>query len=627
MKGYLFMPHDSNNILFSISTFILILLASRTSLAHPKPIKDIYFTSPSDIGTSVSINDNGDLNYKIVLSGEKIIEYSKLGITIDGVDLGSGVRLNEPKKEKSNESFPVMGVHSKGRHNCSIVKIPVTHIKSRTSYSVEFQACEEGVAYRYIVPENGKRTVNGETSSWRFPDDVTFWYQTNTKYYEGIHEKSTRITANTQIGPPMTVVYPSGKYVSVTEAAASPKYSGMTLGARDYNTFDAEFLDDIGGWKYDGEIVTPWRVVLIAKDLNGLFNSDLIYALNKPPSKELANAEWIKPGRSLWSYLTNDRVVTPENQRKYIDAAAQLGFEYILVDAGWEDPPDKGGWSTENKSSMDVMRELVQYAKERKVGIWVWTYYSRLLNPESRAKYFDQLAKIGVVGDKIDFMESESVAMLKFYEGCLRDSAKRQLMIDFHGANKPTGEARTWPNEMTREGVRGLEYRDLPVTYMVALPFTRLIAGNADFTPMHFNSYWMSNTTRGFQLASGMILDSPVTFFGGDPDDYLKSPARELISAMPTVWDETIVLPQSEIGVTAALARRSKDSWFIAIMNGASMRKIEIKLDFLKDGNYKMSAYLDPTAKKEESAVIKNDVIRISLRASGGYVAKIEKVQ
>jgi hypothetical protein len=319
--------------------------------------------------------------------------------------------------------------------------------------------------------------------------------------------------------------------------------------------------------------------------------------------------------------------VTPENMRKYVDAAAELGFEYVLVDEGWDRINDVSGWHEPGKGPMEMMGDLVAYAKQRNVGIWVWTYYSGLLKDADRARYFDNLKKIGVVGDKIDFMDSESLSMLKFYESCLRDGAKRHLMIDFHGANKPTGESRTWPNEMAREGIRGLEYRELPVTYTTALPFTRYLAGHADFTPMHFNFYWMSNTSRCYQLASGLILDSAVTFFGGDPADYLRSPASDLIKAMPTVWDETIVLATSEIGKITVFARRSKNTWFIAAMNGDASHKIDIRLDFLKDGNYRMEAYTDPMAKKTVRDVGKNDVIPIQLRLSGGFVAKIDRIQ
>lgn len=604
----------------------LLFMFAMCAVSRAQAKGEIVVKSPSDISVTVFVSGDGGLAYKIGWPDEPVLDASRLGIIVNGIDLGNGVKLGVPTRGKIDETFPVLGVHSIGRHRCGTASIPVTHIKSKTAYRVEFRACEDGAAYRYVVPGKGTRIVTGELSSWRFPEKTTFWYQTNTKYYEGFHEHREKVPPGTQIGPPMTVVYPSGRYAAVSEAAASAKYSGMTLNATGNNVFRAAFLDDYSGWEMVGDIVTPWRVTLISKDLNGLVNSDLILALNPPPSKELANAAWIRPGRSLWSYLNAERVVTPENQRKYVDAAAELGFEYVLVDAGWEDPPDKGGWGTDGKSAMDAMGELVQYAKARNIGIWVWTYYSRLLDPAARAKYFDDLSGIGVVGDKIDFMESESVAMLGFYEGCLRDAAKRRLMIDFHGANKPTGESRTWPNEMTREGVLGLEYRELPVYYTTALPFTRFLAGHADFTPMHFNSYWMSNTTRGYQLASGLILDSAVTFFGGWPWDYLRSPARDLIKAMPTVWDETIVLAPSEIGKTSAFARRAGNTWFIAIMNGDTARDVEIKTDFLTDGNYRMESYSDPLIKKTTGAIRKNDIIHVRLRPSGGYVAKIEKM-
>ncbi len=582
----------------------------------------------SPLGISASVwAENGSLMYKIERSGSVILENSALGVVVDGIDLGKGVRLGEPVAGGIDETFPVRGVHATGRHVCGAAKIPVTHLASNTSFSVEIRACDDGVGYRYRVPGAGRRTVNGEASAWRFPANVTFWYQTDTKNYEGVHIKSESVEPGTQIGPPMTIRYADGWYAAVTEAAASPRYSGMTLNALDNNIFKAEFLDDPEGWGVEGEIVTPWRVIIVAKDLNALVNADLVMGLSEPPPAELANAAWIRPGRSLWSYLTSDRVPTPENMRRYVDATAKLGFEYVLVDEGWEKDRGISGWSAPGKTAFDMMGELVAYAKERNVGIWVWKHYSGLVDPAARAEYFDKLARIGVVGVKIDFMDSESASMLAFYESCRRDAAARRLMVNFHGANKPTGESRTWPNEMTREGIRGLEYTNLPPSYQTTLPFTRFLAGHADYTPMHFNFVWMSGSTRAFQLATGVILNSPVTFFGGVPEDYLRSPAREFIESIPTVWDETIVLPASEIGSVVAMARRSKKDWFIAVMNADTPRTVELSLDFLGDGKYVADSYHDPSIKKKQNEVGKGDVLKLQLRAAGGFVARIAKAE
>ncbi|MFH1540102.1 MAG: glycoside hydrolase family 97 catalytic domain-containing protein, partial [bacterium] len=234
------------------------------------------------------------------------------------------------------------------------------------------------------------------------------------------------------------------------------------------------------------------------------------------------------------------------------------------------------------------------------------------------------------VGVKIDFMDSESKTMIDFYEACLREGAANRLMIDFHGANKPTGEARTWPNEVTREGVRGLEYKMVFADHTATLPFTRYLAGHADYTPMYFQKDHMGNTSFAHQLASAVFLGSPVTFFGDDPENYLNSPARDAIEAMPIVWDETVVLEPSKIGRLAAFARRSGGGWFVAVLNAGGKREIEIPLDFLGEGKYKAVAYFDVQAnpmemRRAEAILDSSGRLPVRMRAAGGFLAMLKK--
>ncbi|MFA6448202.1 MAG: glycoside hydrolase family 97 catalytic domain-containing protein [bacterium] len=582
--------------------------------------------SPNGISVSVIVNASGRLAGNVSWKNNEVTEESPLGISVDGVDFGDGVSLGVPALDKVSQTFATRGWHSAGRLNCNAARIPVTHIKSKSAYTLEVRACEDGVAYRYIVPGSGKRTVSGEATSWKLPGGVAFWYQTDVKNYEDIQRQAISIEAGTKVGPPITVFYPAGFYSAISEAGAPIGYSGMTLVARENNLFEAEFLDDPGGWAIDGEITTPWRVILIEEDLTGLVNSDLIFGLNPPPTEEIATAKWIRPGRSLWNYLNPETAVTPENMMQYVDAANQLGFEYVLVDEGWKK------WSAPGKDFYGVMADLAGYAKGKSVGIWVWTHYSDIIDPDARDKHFSRLAEIGVVGNKIDFMDSESQKMLRFYDACRRDAAKRHLMVNFHGANKPTGETRAWPNEMTREGIRGFEYRSLPLSHLTTLPFTRFLAGHADFTPMHFSRAWMGSSTRMHQLAMGFILGSPVEFFGGSPKDFLRSPAVDIIKTMPTVWDETVALPPTEIGKTVAFALRSGETWYVAILNGDFRRTIDFKLDFLNEGNFAMEALQDSSSsasgvKRVSAAVTKNDSVQMVIRPAGGYVAKIVKAQ
>jgi alpha-glucosidase len=605
----------------------------------------IPFFEHSNTGAIVGVDGGGRLYYSIDWPNAAVVENSPLGVVYDGKNLGKGVTLGEPVFTSIDETFPTRGNHAQGRLFCNAAAIPATHKETGVQYTVEFRVCADGAAFRYIIPGAGKHLISGEATGFSFGQGAVFWHQNNVKNYEDLYEQTSVFEPGQDIGPPLTVELSNGWFAAVTESAVV-NYSGMTLkyagqqkSGDDFlkTVFTVEFPDDPAGWGVEGNVATPWRVVLIAPDLNALVNADLVWALAPDAPPELRNADWIRPGRCLWSWLNGGRAkVTPEEMRMYVDAAQQLGFEYVLVDDGWEDNPpgwrEGKGWGKGGDDSFGIMAELVKYATNKGVGIWVWKHYITLTEAAYREKYFSRLAAMGVKGVKVDFMDSESVDMLRFYEDCLRDAAKHKLMINFHGANKPTGEARRWPNEMAREGIRGLEYRTMPQTHATALPFTRLLAGHADYTPMHFNPAWMFNASWPHQLASAIIFASPVTFYGAHPQDMLDSEARDLIQALPVLFDETIVLPDSRIGRLAAFARRSGDTWYIAVMSADPSRKIDIPLDFLGPGQFTVTAYMDapagaPAMTRAQKTVAASDTLPVRMRSFGGFAAMIKPVK
>jgi alpha-glucosidase len=204
-------------------------------------------------------------------------------------------------------------------------------------------------------------------------------------------------------------------------------------------------------------------------------------------------------------------------------------------------------------------------------------------------------------------------------------------MVDFHGANKPAGESRTWPNEMTREGIKGLEARSMSArsAHDTTLPFTRMLAGHADYTAMHFGER-RRETSWAHQIASAAIFTSPVLIYGAHPKSILENPAVDLIKSIPSVWDETIALPVSEIGEIAALVRSSGNRWFLPIMNGPTARTIKISLSFLGSGRFQSMLVRDriedaAAVNIEHTTVSSRDVLDIELRAGGGFVARFSK--
>lgn len=609
--------------------------------------QDMVVKSPDgQVALWVGVDDAGQLTYRLNGRGQTVITPAPLGTTVDTVTLGRGVSLGRPERWGADESYPWRGVHSIARNQFNGARIPVAH-NSGVKYTLEVRVFNDGAGLRYVVPGEGKRRVAGEDTAFSLPEGCTIWYQTNTTNYEGIHERHAidEVKQDTLMGPPVVVELPKGGgYMALTEAALFD-YSGMTLrtvggGSRQLT---AAFQDD-REWELEGTVTSPWRVIILTPDLNGLVNSDIIPNLNEPPASELANAGWIRPGRGFWHWwsgtIGNWDSVAYDRQAGWVDHAADFGFEYYLVDAGWEHT-----WAKPGRDKWSLLKELTTYAAGRKVGIWVWKRWKTgrtegiemegLDDPAGRREFFRQCKEAGVAGIKIDFMDSESKAIVDFYTDVLKDAAVVQLMIDFHGANKPTGESRPYPNEMTREGVRGLEYNKwsaLPPGHYASLPFTRFIAGHGDFTPCTFNPQMIKGTTFALQLATAICYLSPVMFYADTPENYLRTPAVDVIKAIPSVWDETVVLPGSRIGDLAALARRSGSTWFVAIINGGPQRSYKLNLSFLDAGEFSSVQLADHPQRpdnlvRSEANVRGEASLQVKMNAGGGFVAMFKPVR
>ena len=590
----------------------------------------VSLTSPSGhLSAGISISA-GRLEYTVDRDGLPVIEASPLGLTVDNVDLGTGVAGIVVLSESEHlDARACRGIKNQAqdRYRESVVQISRSG-GGDSQFQLVWRVYDNAVACRYVIPGTGLRTLSAECSSWTLPAATREWYQGSTSYYEGLWSSAIAGSYWIVVGAPVICKLPAGTaggYAVVTEAALVG-FPGMQLeplnGSR---TLRALHLDH-SSWQCTGGQLTPWRVTLHSGDLDGLVNSTVLESLNPPPAPELASADWIKPGRAVWSWWLND-VTRYEDQVPYMDAGAQLGFEYTLLDEEWDT------WSAAN------LDYLFRYAISKNLRVWLWKRWTSLDDAAKRTAFFDWIdarnAELGVkaiVGVKIDFMNNEAMATMDWYEQVLADAAARQLMVNFHGANKPTGTARTWPNEMTREGLHGLEYNSwgdyLPPSHNAALPFTRMIAGHADYTPVTFLSGKCGATSYAHQLAMAFLLTSPVTHWADHPDRYLSSPALDVIKASPTVWDETRVLEPSAIGELALMARRSGSRWFLAAVNGnaTTARTVNVPLSFLGPHSYQMVRLGDSAGTqygfdRRTDAAGSTETLSIWLRAGGGFVA------
>ena len=605
-----------------ISLFFLLLFAVRcTAAAHAQ---GVTVDSP---GKRVQIAlDAGQnkLSYRVTVKGQTAIEPSALGLTVDGQNLGENAVVGQPATRDFRETYPVIGVHATALNAYREAVFPVQ--SGATAWQLEVRAFDDGVAMRYRVPVQGQHTIGGESSSWTVPQGSVVWYQVGTQNYENAYQERLveNVPADTNFGAPLVAKLPGGLGYAFMSEANLVNYSDMSLRAAGDRTFAAVFRHNREGWKTEGEILTPWRVTMLTPDLNGLVNSDLLRNLCPPPAPALANAAWIEPGRGNWHWLVTGRPQFSQ-QHQWVDWTQQLGFEYYLIDDGWRD------WREGDKGAWDLMKETVDYARAHNVKIWAWVHSREVFKPQERLAYFQKAKATGVVGLKIDFPEAPNVEWVNWYDSVLRDAATAQLMIDFHGTVKPTGRERTWPNELTREAILGRESGKLPALHDAALPFTRYVQGFADFTPTDFRAGRLRGSSWAHELAQAVVYTSPFLCYGGAPASYLENPALDILKSIPPAWDETRVIGDSEIGRTAAFARRKGDVWFVGVVNGSEARPFEVKLDFLGAGRYRADLLADSsdsnTAFARTSRVVTGrDKLPFDLRRDGGYVARFTKV-
>ena len=586
---------------------------------------NLTVASPSGLLTgTIFVDPAGHLGYFVAVQGQPIVLPSPLGITVNTEDLGQNAQLGEVTTRDFKETYPIMGAHAQGLNQYHEATVQLTGGPSHTPWTLEVRAFDDGIACRYRVPGTGDRTINGEATGWRFPIGGNLWYQDGGKVdYESTFATVALDTLplDRTVACDCTVRLPGSLgYVLPTEADVHD-YSDLLLQPTGPATFQAAFPRNPKGWHRQGEIVTPWRVVLYSPDLNRLVNSDLLRNLCPPPASGLQDADWIKPGRSTWHWLITGRPKL-NIQRQWIDWTSQLGYEYYLIDDGWN------RWQDGGKDPWAVMKDLASYAATKHVKLWAWVNSRQIRDPDGRLAYFRLARDTGLAGLKIDFPEEPNADTLRWYDDTLRDAAAAHLMVDFHGAVKPSGRERTWPNELTREAIHGRENGQKSGVHDTTLPFTRYVQGYADFTPVDWREKRLNDGSWAHGLAEAFVYTSPFLCVGGDPEAMLRNEAVELLKAMPATWDETVVLPGSAIGEVAAFARRKGNEWFVAVLNGPTARKLDVSLAFLPGGTWKLDQFADHPDRKDAwlhktAAVSSAETLSFDLRATGGFVARL----
>ena len=628
-----------------IKSFITIILSAGLTgflnLSFSAPTQ-LDVASPNNSLHLLLGNSNGSLTMTVIMNGKTIIEPSPILMSVDGNAITTGIRQGKVRRFSADETFPLAGLHSTGRNHYNGASIELKHIKSGLKYSLEAKVFNDAVAFRFIVPgnENVLRAPD-ESTVFRLPEKSSVWYHDLYMHYEGVHAKKLidTVPSGQWAAPPLTVMLPEeAGYLSITEANLIG-YAGMALQSDGKNGFairlghshpasypyvlrykkeDVERLSKIAIVK--GTITTPWRVIIAGSDLNTLVNSEATYALCPPPDKSLfpdgAATEWVRPGRAVWRYLDGGGDQTLKNMKEFSRLASELGFEYNILEGFWSRWPD------------DSVKTLVDYSKNLGVGIIVWKHSNTLNDKEVRRELFERCDRLGIAGLKIDFFDHEAKEVMDLYEAILKETAAHKLVCIFHGANKPTGLWRTYPNAVIYEAVKGMESSKLldRATHETTIPFTRMIAGPADYSVCHFGAR-RQNTTWVHQAATAAIFSAPVITYAATPANILANPCAEMIKSIPAVWDETIVLPPSEIGELAIYAQRKGTTWFLSVINGLKPKALKIPLTFLGTGTYDTYILKDnpdnpADAVIETGTANKNDIKEINFTTGGGYIMR-----
>jgi alpha-glucosidase len=649
-----------NNFNMARSFILLILFVFCTVYSFSREYK---INSP-DGKTGITVVPGEEIKWSASYNGAEIFSFSKIAMVLEGDRiLGENEKVARTSVNQLHEVIkPVVSYkRSEITDNCNILTL---YFKS--GFLIEFRAYNDGVAYRFETALRSDITVVDEVSELGFPSGAHSWYPLETSFMS--HNERTYIYSSLDtIGEKHLASLPAlfrtnGVNVLITESdiqdypgmwirgAGSgkisgrwPRYPKSEKLETDRDLFVTSTEDYIA--KTTGTRLFPWRVFIISKDDAGLVENDLVYRLAAPC--QITDTKWIRPGQVAWDWWNANNIygvdfragINNDTYKYYIDFASRNGIEYIILDEGWY----RLGHVTEQVPGIDV-QELCKYAEERNVGVILWVVWKSFWDEidEALALY----EKWGVKGVKVDFMQRDDQKVVNFYLEAIKKCAMHHLLIDFHGAYKPDGTGRTWPNSITREGIKGMENnkwsRDIDPDHDVTLPFTRMVAGPMDYTPgamvnmdsINFTPKFTrpeSQGTRAHQVALYVIYESPLQMLSDCPSNYMKEQeSTNFIVNIPVVWDDIKVL-DAKVGDYLLLARRSGKEWFVGALTDWTSRDMDLDLSFLPDGQYRMEIFQDginadryATDYKHFSVNVKaGEKMKIHLAPGGGWAARI----
>jgi len=619
--------------------------------------------------------DNGFPHYSIFVDEQVLVLASGLGFNFRGAqNLNGPFKLVHSSVSEIKEQWsPVWGqekqIHShsfQGKYELEEIKFPNRQL------NLYFRVFDDGAAFRYEIPEQtglDSLFITKELTEFNFASDGRAWWNEGSYLFDTPEQlyHQTSLSDIDSANTPMTYINHENLYVSVHEANLTD-YAGMTLqrDKQDSLKFHSALVPWPDGDKVKASVplVTPWRTILVGRTAADLLRSRMILNLNEPTA--MSDVSWIKPMKYIgiwWGMHINKYTwtqgerhgATTENAKDYIDFAAENNLQGVLVEGwnqGWEE------WGQEDALNLTTpyddfdIQAVTDYAAQR--GITFIGHHETTANVQSYEQQmeaaFDYYAQLGIRAVKTGYVGSIKPAgqfhygqwMVRHFRKVIQTAARYNISINVHEPIKSTGIERTWPNMMTREGGRGLEYnawsQGNPPNHTTILPFTRLLAGPMDYTPgifdLTFDRYKLENrvhTTLTKQLALMVVLYSPLQMAADLIENYVDQPAFQFIRDLKTDWDKTIYL-EAEIGEKIALARRQGDEWFLGAITNEKERKIAIPLSKILETDMVAECYVDASTTDWESNpypilirtyhASKNDTLEAYLAAGGGLAIR-----
>jgi alpha-glucosidase len=641
------------------------LVALGVMMSHWAAAAPTVLSSPDRrLQVTFDVSPAGEPHYSIQRSGATVLRQSRLGLVRDDVDFSRGLSVaNVSAVSSVRDEYELLT--SKRRHNKYLANRQVFTLRSAQGprMEIQFQVSNDGVAFRYVFPEQDAtlRRILSESSSFNFLPETRAWLQpiavakagwgeTNPSYEE-IYEKDVVVGTPSPTGAGW--IYPAlfrsgDTWLLLSETGLLRNYCGTRLQSTWHSTeYNIAFPDPLEKFP-NGAVLpestlpwtTPWRLIVVG-DLATVVESNLGADLAVKPASGVAATPADGPGKSSWSWpLLGDDQTVYDVQKRFIDYAADMGWRYTLIDALWD-----------KQIGYERLKELVDYARSKNVKILIWynsagdwntapqTPRDMMLTHESRMREFERLKQMGIAGLKVDFFGGDGQSMIQYYQDILEDAARFGLLMNFHGATLPRGWHRTYPNLMTMEAVRGLEFitfeqknaEDGP-THMAMLPFTRNVFDPMDFTPVVLDR--INNIERrsssAFELATSVLFTSGIQHYAEIPEGMARAPAyvRDFMKRVPSIWDDVKFLA-GEPGKFVVLARRSGKQWYVAGINGErTSREVTLNLASLgikqgataitdgEGGNLSFSQQRVELDAKQQA--------KLSLRPRGGFVMVLE---